>query len=165
MFVFSYLKVGLVIAVILAVMGLYVYIKSLQSDLAISESNNIKLELALDSEKKVVKQQREDTTKIVSAINQQNDLTTALTQSVDGLKDKFNKTNASGEKRDVGNLATVKTAAIQRIINRGTANALRCLEISTGSPLTEKEKNATRKSEINSECPELSNPSYVPYSN
>jgi hypothetical protein len=32
-----------------------------------------------------------------------------------------------------------------------------------GSPLTEKEENATKKSEINSECPSIANPNYIPY--
>jgi len=40
---------------------------------------------------------------------------------------------------------------------------MRCVEIAMGSPLTEKEKNATKKSEINAECPSLANPNYVPY--
>ena len=29
--------------------------------------------------------------------------------------------------------------------------------------LTEKEKNATKKSEINSQCPSIANPNYVPH--
>ncbi len=40
---------------------------------------------------------------------------------------------------------------------------LRCVEIAMGSPLTDKEKNATKKSEINSECPSIANPKYVQY--
>ena len=41
--------------------------------------------------------------------------------------------------------------------------ALRCVEISSGSPLTESEINATKKSEINRECPSIANPNYVAY--
>jgi hypothetical protein len=32
-----------------------------------------------------------------------------------------------------------------------------------GDPLTEEEKNAVKKSQINPICPDLVNPSYVPY--
>jgi hypothetical protein len=39
--------------------------------------------------------------------------------------------------------------------------ANRCIEIATGSPLTESEINATKKSQINGECPSLANPNYV----
>ena len=73
--------------------------------------------------------------------------------------------NASGEKRDIGNLAEQKPKLMQRAINRGTKNALRCMEIAMGSPLTEKEKNAVKKSQINPECPDVANPNYVPYGN
>jgi len=34
-----------------------------------------------------------------------------------------------------------------------------------GSPLTDKEIKATKKSEINSECPSIANPNYVEYAN
>jgi hypothetical protein len=50
-----------------------------------------------------------------------------------------------------------------RIINKGSANATRCIEIASGAELTENEKNATKKSEINPECPSIANPSYVAY--
>jgi len=36
------------------------------------------------------------------------------------------------------------------------------LELATGAPLTEAEKNAKLPSEINKECPSLANPSYKP---
>ena len=52
---------------------------------------------------------------------------------------------------------------MERAINRGTKNALRCMEIAMGAELTEKEKNATKKSQINPECSELANPSYQRY--
>ena len=42
-------------------------------------------------------------------------------------------------------------------------HATRCVRVAMGEPLTEKEKNATKKSQINPICPDLVNPSYVPY--
>jgi hypothetical protein len=56
-----------------------------------------------------------------------------------------------------------KFFSIERVINKGSDNATRCIEIASGSPLTEKEKNATKKSEINPECPSIANPAYIPY--
>ena len=64
---------------------------------------------------------------------------------------------------DVGKLAIAKTKSIERITNGASALATRCIEIASGSPLTEAEKNATKKSEINTECPSIANPNYVPY--
>ena len=79
-------------------------------------------------------------------------------KDLENLDKRFNKKN-----RDVGKLAIAKPDAIQRITNKGSANATRCIEIASGSPLTEEEKNATKKSEINTECPSIANPNYVPY--
>ena len=79
------------------------------------------------------------------------------------LKDKFNKVNASGKKRDIGALGVKKPGLIEKIINKGTINAQRCIEIASGAKLTEKEINAKKRSEINPECPNIANPNFVPY--
>ena len=86
-----------------------------------------------------------------------------LQEEFASLDNKFNKINASGKKRDIGVLAVKRAPAIERIVNRGSKQAVRCVEVAMGDPLTEKEKNATKKSQINPICPDLVNPSYVPY--
>ena len=48
---------------------------------------------------------------------------------MDPLDDKFNKTNASGKKRDIGDSAIAKSKVIQKIINRASDNVMRCVEI------------------------------------
>ena len=60
-------------------------------------------------------------------------------------------------------LALEKPKLIEKIVNRGSERATRCVEIAGGSPLTEKELLATKKSEINTECPSIANPNYEPY--
>ena len=100
------------------------------------------------------------TSKLVKEIEKQNKI---LKAEYAALDQKFNKINGKGEIRDMGKLATEKAKLIEKIINKGSANAKRCVEIAMGSPLTEKEKNATKKSQINSECPSIANPNYVPY--
>ena len=81
-----------------------------------------------------------------------------LQKELNDLDKRFTKGN-----RDIGKTAIAKDKVIQRIINKASAAALRCVEISSGSPLTEKELNATKKSEINRECPSIANPNYIPY--
>jgi hypothetical protein len=95
---------------------------------------------------------------ILEANKKINQLVNNLKKDLDDLDKRFNK----GE-RDIGKLALERTGAIERIINKGSENAKRCIEIASGSPLTEQEKNATKKSEINPECPSFANPSYIPY--
>ena len=59
------------------------------------------------------------------------------------------------------NWPLIEPGAVERVINKGADNATRCIEIASGSPLTEEEKNATKKSEINPECPSIANPKYM----
>ena len=87
-----------------------------------------------------------------------NALINNLKKDLDDLDKRFGKAD-----RDIGKLAIEKSKVIERIINKASDKAARCMEIASGSPLTEEEKNATKKSEINTECPSLANPNYIPY--
>jgi hypothetical protein len=51
---------------------------------------------------------------------------------------------------------------MQKYINQDTKDSLRCLEIVTGSPLTEAEKNEKDILKGNSVCPAIANPRIVP---
>jgi hypothetical protein len=87
-----------------------------------------------------------------------NKLISTLKVDLEELDKRFNK-----GKRDVGKIAVEKPKVLERIINKGAKNAARCIELASGAPHTEKELKATKKSEINPECPALANPSYIPY--
>lgn len=57
--------------------------------------------------------------------------------------------------RDIDQLSATRPDLVERVINLSTAKVFRCFELATGSPLTDREKNATTAVEFNSECPEL----------
>ena len=147
--------IGLIVT---ALSGGGVYVLKLQKDNAILKANAIKLESAISEQKTLIENQKKDFEAILTANKEMNELITKLKTDFAELDKRFNKKN-----RDVGLLAIEKTKAVERIINKGTVNAQRCVEIAMGSPLTEKEINATKKSQINSECPSIANPNYVPY--
>ena len=67
----------------------------------------------------------------------------------------------TGEILSLSKLAQSKPLAIQRIINEGTVDSLRCIEIASGAPLTQDEINAKKPSEINSSCPDIANPNFI----
>jgi len=160
---FGQLKLILIGITLLGATGGVAYVYKLKADNAILKENQIKLEEAVNEQQQVIAQQKQDFESILQANKELNKLNATLNEEVKRLDDKFNKTNASGKKRDIGDLANAKPGLIEKIINRATENANRCVEIAMGSPLTEKELNATKNSEINSECPSIANPSYVPY--
>ena len=151
---------GLMIA---GLAGGVAYVYKLKADNAILKENAIKLEQSINSQKEVIAQQKEDFENILEANKKLTALNLTLDKELKALDDKFNKTNASGKKRDIGDLAITKPGLIEKIINRASKNAQRCVEIAMGAPLTEKEINATKKSEINTECPSIANPNYIPY--
>ena len=160
---FGQLKLILIAITLLGAAGGAAYVYKLKADNAILKGNQIKLEQSVASQKEVIAQQKEDFETILNANKELTELKAKLDKELAALDDKFNKTNASGKKRDIGDLAIAKSKVIQKIINRASDNAVRCVEIAMGSPLTEKEQNATKKSEINSECPSIANPNYIPY--
>ena len=141
-----------------AVVGAGVYVMKLRSDNAILKANAVKMEEAISDQQELITQQKEDFKEIMAANKKMNELVGNLKKDLEDLDKRFNKKN-----RDVGKLAIAKTKSIERITNGASALATRCIEIASGSPLTEEEKNATKKSEINSECPSIANPNYVPY--
>ena len=141
-----------------AVVGAGVYVMKLRSDNAILKANAVKMEEAISDQQELITQQKQDFKEIMAANQKMNELVGNLKKDLEDLDKRFNKNN-----RDFGKLALEKTGAIERIINKGSVAAARCIEIGSGAELTEEEINATKKSEINRECPSIDNPNYVPY--
>ena len=155
---FGSLKIAMVAILITGIAGAGMYVMKLRSDNAILKVNQIKLESAVADQKQLIENQKKDFEEILKSNQDMNKLIGALKKDLDDLDKRFNKKN-----RDFGKLAIEKTKVIERIMNKGSVNAQRCIEIASGAELTEKEKNATKKSEINPECPSIANPSYIAY--
>jgi len=156
--IFGKIKMVITIIMILGLSGAGLYVMKLRSDNAILKANQIKLEQGIESQKKVLEQQKKDFQEILQANKELNGLINNLKKDLEDLDKRFTKKN-----RDIGKLAIERTGAIERIINKATDKAARCIEIASGAPLTEQEIKATLKSEINTECPSIANPNYVPH--
>ena len=141
-----------------AVAGAGVYVVKLRADNATLKANQLQLEQGIEEQKKLLEQQEKDFNAIMESNKKLNVLIQTFKKDLDELDKRFNK-----NKRDIGKLAIEKTKAIERIVNKGGDNAARCLELASGAEHTEAELKATKRSEINPECPALANPSYVPY--
>jgi hypothetical protein len=130
----------------------------LRSDNAILKANQVLLEQSVESQKQVIQKQQQDFSQILESNKKMNTLINGLQKDIDALDKRFNK-----GARDFGKIALEKYKLVEKIINKGSDRATRCVEIAGGSPLTEKEINATKKSEINTECPSIANPNYESY--
>jgi hypothetical protein len=157
----SVIKIISILVIVLVVAGGLYYITNLKANLAVSEMNNKTLKDGIEKQQQLIEQMQRDVAQIQSINGELSALAEKQRQEVQDLSNRFN-VNARGESRDFGALAAAKPAVIERAINRGTKNALRCLEIASGAPHTEEELNAKKLSEINRECPNIANPNYIP---
>ncbi len=155
---FGQVKMVFTIIMLLGVAGAGAYVLKLRGDNAILKGNQVKMEQALETQTKFIEQQKKDYEAILKANQEVNKLVGNLKKVIDDLDKRFNKGT-----RDLGKTAMERPEAMERIINKASDKALRCVEIAGGAKLTEAEKTATKKSEINSECPAIANPAYKPY--
>jgi hypothetical protein len=157
----SIIRLVMVLIIVSIVAGGFYYVTGLRADLAVSEINNQKMLEAVDLQQAAIQQMRADQEAIRAANEELANTVRSANRDMSALKDRFS-TNADGTARDIGQLAMAKPASIERAINRGTTNALRCIEIASGAPLTDVERRANTPSEINKECPSIANPNYRP---
>ena len=134
--------------------GAYKWITKLQTDNQILQVNQSKLEGAVAASEAAVKRHAADAASIQAA-------NADLVASKAALeKDRNNLTKKLG-RHELDILAAAKPGLVVKIINRASKNELRCFELQTGSPHTEEELQANKKSQLNSECPTLANPNYT----
>jgi len=156
--IFGQLRMIITVLMLAGIGGAGIYVMKLRSDNAILKANQLKLEQSVESQKKLIEQQKKDFEDIMQANKQLNVLVQGLKKDFDELDQRFNKGG-----RDLGKVAIDRTEAIERIVNKATEKAARCIELASGAKHTEAELKATKKSEINTECPSIANPNYVPY--
>ena len=136
------IKLVLAIIVMIGAGGGYLYVNKLQKDNATLKTNQIKLESAVEDNNKVIEQQIEDINKIRNTLEIVEEEKKKLEKDKDDLNKRLGK-------HDIGNLAENKPGLVEKIIKKASKNAQRCVEIASGSPLTEEELNGTP----NRECP------------
>ena len=155
---FSSIRMVMTMLLITGIAGAGVYVMKLRADNATLKANHLKLETAIEDQTKLLEQQKADFEAIMESNKKLNILINTFKKDLEDLDQRFTKKN-----RDIGKLAIKRTEAIERIINKGGKNAARCIELASGAEHTEEELKATKKSQINTMCPSLANPNFVPY--
>ena len=145
---FAMIRMVLILVIIGVVVGGLWYITNLKADLAVSEMNNQKLEEATKSQNELIEKMQADIAQIQQINSDLQEQNAKQKKDVDALAKKF-------DKRDFGSFVATNPEKSQELINRGTTNVLRCLELASGAPLNEKEKSAKTPTEANRECPNL----------
>ena len=136
------IKIILALVLLAGAGGGYLYVTKLQKDNAILKTNQVKLETAVAESSQVIEQQTKDLKKIRSTLKEIDEQNAKLQKDRDALNNRLGK-------HDIGNLAENKPGLVEKIINKASDSAARCMEIASGSPLTEEELNG----KPNRECP------------
>lgn len=140
---------GLLLVVIMVMGGIgYWYYTDTQAKMAILQENNAKLEIAVATNEQALSSLQADYAAAQAENARINAAYAEIRRQNNRLADKLSNI-------DLGLLAAERPEAIERAVNRGTANAGRCFEILSGSPLTEEERNAENGESFNKECPWL----------
>lgn len=124
----------------------YWYYNSSQNTISILTENNAKLENGIQLNEETINNLQISYTAAQEQIEQLNIENREIRRNNQMLIDRFSDS-------DIGVAAANKPELVERLINRGTNNAFRCLELLSGSELTERERNAKNGNEFNRECP------------
>ena len=157
MFIFVILKKYLIIAGVLGAVGfgLWKYYTYTQETIRVYAENAARAEMAQAETQAALEQTIKDLEKVQEKYNQVSADFNSAKKRVDGLQDKL-------KEHDLPFLAEQKPGLVEKILDKGSKDMLRCLEIISGDPLTEEELNVTTKSKANTQCPDLANPNYIP---
>lgn len=157
--IFSQIKIVAIAIAVVAFLGALWYVTGLRANLLQEKMNNKVLEESIQEQQSVIERMEKDFEDIREANHALAEEAQRQKAEVQNLSNRLN-TTATGRSRDFGLLAAERPRAIKRLVNRGTKNAMRCLELASGAEPTEEELAATLSSQINPECPSLANPNY-----
>lgn len=140
---------GILLVVMMTMGGVgYWYYTDTQKTIAVLTENNAKLNLAVETNEATIKAITADMLAASEELKKTNEQFNAIRLQNNELATKL-------QEHDLELTAAARPRSVQRLINGGTKNAGRCFELLSGSPLTEKEKNAETAKSFNNECPWL----------
>jgi hypothetical protein len=140
---------GLMFLAMLGMAGIgYWYYNDTQARMSILQENNAKLNTAVQISEQAVASLQAD-------IQRANEQLKAVNQEFAAIRAQNNVLSDKLAKHDLATLGAGKPGLVERLVNRGTANAGRCFELLSGAPLTDKEKEAKDGKSFNNECPWL----------
>ena len=140
---------GVMLFMMLGMAGVgYWYYNDTQARMAILQENNAKLNTAVQISEQAVASLQADIQKANEQLRVVNQEFAAIRAQNNVLADKL-------AKHDLATLGAGKPTLVEKLVNRGTANAGRCFELLSGATLTDKEKEAKDGKSFNNECPWL----------
>lgn len=150
-------KTYLILAAVLGAVGFgaWKYYEYTQEQIRIFATNAAVAEQAQQESQAALEAVQRDLQKVQEQYNQVTSEFQSAQTRVEDLEKKLSE-------HELGQLAQARPDWVEKIIDKGSADVLRCIEILSGAPLTEDEINAVKKSKTNTQCPDIANPNYIP---
>lgn len=157
MFLFRKIKMYLLVAAVFSAVafGAWKYYQYTQNQIRIYAENAARSELVASETQAALDKTQKDLEQVKIEFKRASKAFEDASKRVDVLEKKL-------AEHDIDYLAASRPKDVEKIIDKASDNMLRCIEIASGSPLTEDEINATKRSQINNECPDIANPNYRP---
>jgi Tfp pilus assembly protein PilX len=155
MFILGKIKMLLILTVVIGAVGFgaWKYYQYTQEQIRIYAVNAATAELAQQEAEAAIESLKRDMVEIQQQF-------TVVSKKFEVAKGRVSALENKLSEHEIGDLAQKKPKLIEKIIDKGTQDVLRCYEILTGSPLTDEEIAVTKKSKANTTCPDVANPNY-----
>ena len=155
MFLLGKIKMLLILTVVIGAVGFgaWKYYQYTQEQIRIYAVNAATAELAQQEAEAAIESLKRDMVEIQQQF-------TVVSKKFEVAKGRVSALENKLSEHEIGDLAQKKPKLIEKIIDKGTQDVLRCYEILTGSPLTDEEIAVTKKSKANTTCPDVANPNY-----
>ncbi len=129
---FSSIKIAIILAVLAAAGGGFVYVKGLQADLATSEANNQVLENIKAEQDAVIEQMKKDFEAITKA-------KAKLEQALEAAEKDNKELAGKFAQYDIALWGMENPEAAEKTINRAVRHVNRCMEIASGAEVVQKD--------------------------
>lgn len=139
------------VILVLVLLAAWFYVKHLESSLDAAQSKLARMEDVVTSQKLAIDNLNKD-------IIRMNEITTEYSSKVDKIEQDTMRSvrtlseTKTGKSRDFNKIINKHPDLVEKAINQGTKDALRCNELATGAPLTPGERAGIIKNKV---CPEL----------
>lgn len=147
-------KIIITLLIPLGIGSTYLYVKGLNYELELAQRDNQTHQYRIAEQQSIITQMIQDTTRIKTLNAELNQVISAQSKDLNNLRSRLTE-NSAGDPRRIGRIAAQRPVLFQQVINNSSVNAARCIEIASGSALTESEKRDAAANIFNPECSEM----------
>lgn len=149
----SWIFIGLLVSILCG--GVFYYYTTTQETIRVLLTNNATMKSDLISLNSANEQNVETIDELQREYMKIQEDFVRLESDFRDIQDQADILNEKFAERDLNKLAVERPKTIERVLNNATEETLRCFELMSGAPLTQKEREAENENQFNSECPWL----------